>query len=271
MDTKRRMILLVAAVLFGLVSAVEAFSYTFDANNEGWSQTHIGYDGRTYEAWYPIVPADWMDELDGHQGVIYQTSTTDPEGRAFWMGARFDDQTAFLGDLTGKTLVADVYSTGNWRTLGSEEVVNRWVIADLVYVDSAGPHFNMWVSKAPVSVDMNSFTGWETFSIELKEENFFKWPNGAVDGTFADVLKNYDQIGLNLTSKTDDLDCYNGGSCTWGDDYTLLHYGAYAVNGTATWALDNVRPVPEPSTFLLIGGGLVLFFLGRRNRRFRRG
>jgi len=250
---------LIFILLVLLCSKSFALDFTFDANNEGWKATRIGYYGNFYEVMPDGWPARWKTSLAGRQGVIYQDGTADPEARPYAMAVGVNGPF-----LSGKTLVTDIYSSGNWQTLSGEAPYVRWYVADLIYTDDQGRNwYNMWVATTPVALDLNSFQGWTTYSIELKEENFFKWPNYSVPGTFQEVLQNYDYIGLSIVS-TDQIDCLNGGPCTWSNDYQLLHYGAYAKEGTATWALDNVKALPEPGTLIMVGLGLLTVGMFKR-------
>ncbi len=262
-------------VLF-LVSNVSALPFTFDTSNQGWEQAYIGRPtGTTYDQLYPNEGADWASSgHDNPGGHIYQTAAG-IEKRAYWMGFNGSNS---LGDLTGMELVTDIWSTNNWQTIANGSygddgnVYARWVIAKQVGTASDGkPTYNMYVSKRDFSINMNTLNGWETHSIILKEENFFRWPNyDAGTQGFYDLLTDYSSIGLYLFSGSDEISNYDGGTGTWNATYQLLHYGAYSKDGNETiWALDNFHaaPVPEPATLFLFGTGLICIMgVGRKLR-----
>ena len=247
------------AIFLGFNGSSFAMPFTYDSDNEGWQQAYIGRpSGANYDQLYNNSPADWRASGGNPDGNIYQTAGS-IDKRAYWMGYIGDN---FLGDLTGTQLKVDIFSTNNWQTIANGSygddgnVYARWVISN----DAGNGLSNIFVSKRAASININDLNGWETHSVILEEDNFFRWPNYAANTqTFADLLKDYDQIGLFIFSGTDEIDNINGGNGTW-DNNRLIHYGAYSNNQeNATWALDNFQaaPVPEPGTILLMGVGLL--------------
>lgn len=229
--------------------------FTFDADNMAWLQTWIGRpDGTGYDRLYDNTDADWSGSEGNPPGSILQTVDSGLEKRAYWQG--YFGSTGFLGELTGAFLSCDVYSTGNWQTIANGasgddgHVYARWVVSSTCASDPG--KFDMFISIRAASIDLNSFTGWHNFTVGLDPGNFMRWPNspcGAYD--FAQVLLNYDQVGLYVFSGSDDLSDYDGSGATWitlDGVSRLQHYGAYATSGTATWGIDNffaTGPVPS--------------------------
>ncbi len=224
--------------------------FTFDTDNENWQETYVGLPaGYSYETLYPNGPALHTMSLGDPAGCIFQTVDTEVDQRAYWMGYYGDS--GFFGDIRGLLLQANIYSTSNWRTISSENggaggddgnVYARWVIS---WTNPSDPtQYAMYIARRGVSIDLNSFSGWTEVMINVEESNFLRWPNSDWSGPdFADVMANYDQIGMYVFSGTDDLNDVNGNGTTWFNDNgtsRLQHFGAYAGSGNATWALDNV-------------------------------
>ena len=222
-------------------------SFTFDTDNQGWLMTFVGLPaGMTYETLYPNGPADHTMSEGLPPGSIYQQVTANIDQRAYWLGF-ISPAPQFLGDLADASLVSEVYSTANWQTLANGangddgNVYARWVIS----TSCVGGTYDMFISTRAASIDLNSFSGWQNFSVYLAASNFIRWPNAVCGNlSFEDVLLNYDQVGLYVFSGTDDVENINGGTGTWGtvDGYPrLMHYGAFATAGDGVWGVDNMH------------------------------
>lgn len=232
----------------GGMSRTDISGFYFDTDNEGWQMTYVGdAPGSAYDTLFPNEPALWSSVLGDPAGSIFETVTDDVAQRAYWMG--FIGDHGFMGDLNNQMIQCNVYSTGNWTTisglhgsLGGDDgnVYARWVISR---ESDAGGTYAMYISNRSVSLDMNGFTGWETFAVDVNESNFSRWPNSPDPSqSFTQVVSDYDQIGLYIFSGTDDMTDVSGGGTTWvnhNGTSRLAHYGAVSTSGNATWAIDN--------------------------------
>ncbi len=232
----------------GAPSREDISGFHFDTDNEGWQMTYVGdAPGSTYDTLYPNEPALWSSILGDPVGSIFQTVTDDVAQRAYWQG--FIGDHGFMGDLNGQMIQCNVYTTGNWTTisglhggLGGDDgnVYARWVIAR---ESDAGGTWAMYISNRSVSLDMNGFSGWEIFAVDVNETNFSRWPNSPDPSqSFMQVMSDYDQIGLYIFSGTDDMTDVDGGGTTWvthNGTSRLAHYGTVSTGGDATWAIDN--------------------------------
>lgn len=221
-------------------------AFHFDAGNEGWLSNYIYLaDGLTYDSMTDRLPADWNPTGGDEDGHIYQTVGTDRNQRAYWFGYIGDN--GFMGNLDGQMIQTNVYSTGNWTTISGDNggvggddgnVYARWVISKQV-----GDYYGMYISKRSVSLDMNSFTGWEALTVDVNAGNFMRWPNWDDPSiSWEEVMAEYNSIGLYIFSGTDDMTDVNGGGTTWYSDggiSRVQHYGANAMGGSATWGIDN--------------------------------
>ena len=230
---------------FGAVDK-DLTSFTFDSDNQDWLMTYAGRPtGFTYDTLYPNEPADHTMSEGNPPGSIFQQVTSDLDQRAYWLGY-IGTTPQFLGDLSDASLVCDVYSTANWQTLANGangddgNVYARWVISKAC----GGDYYDMFISTRAASIDLNSFTGWQNFSVILAESNFIRWPNFPCNIlSFTEVLLDYDHVGLYVFSGTDDVANINGGTGTWGtvDGISrLMHYGAFATDGDGVWGVDNM-------------------------------
>lgn len=248
--------------------------YNFDTDNEGWQESRIGYYGRYYEQRSGFVPAGWTADygVGSPDGSLFQAS----------YGSSFQDRPygfnvgvalAQYGDLTGKTLKAYIRSTANWRAwLPTDKVYLRWTIGSAP--DSNGRR-NLWVSKSAYSIDLNdpvfgsgSDSEWVYKTIELTEDKFFQWPNTSNGGSFASLMTSYTSFSLSIlpTDGSDAVNLFNGQSGTWGSNWTLLHFGATAQEGTgnAVLGVDGFGVVPGPAAALPFLGGLLMALKRRR-------
>jgi hypothetical protein len=232
-------------------------SFHFDADNEGWQSCYVGISGASYETLYPNVPALWNPTGGDPDGHIYQTVSDDRNQRAYWFG--YIGANGFMGNLDGQIIQTNVYSTGNWTTISRDNggvggddgnVYARWVISREV-----SGAYGMYISKQSVSLDMNTFAGWEAFTVDVNAGNFLRWPNSDDPSiSWAEVMAEYNQIGLYIFSGTDDMTDVNGGGTTWFNDggiSRVQHYGASAVGSSATWGVDN--PTVSGSTVAVEG------------------
>lgn len=274
---KKRLLLATVLALSGLLQTAQATPYTFDINNQGWLQSRIGGSPETLLS---NTPADWTGSygVGFPDGSIYQSSNgTSWNNRPYGMVIDGITPAGTLGDLTDTYLQAYIRSTANWQgRVPTDIVYARWVVTQQVTPST----YNMWVSKANVSIDLNEAafgtgldTQWIFKSIEMKESNFFKWPNASAPGTFSQALKNYTSFGIAIlpsAAGSDALNNWNGQAGTFGPGNTLLHFGATATSGTATWGIDGftATPIPEPAFFqmgvLASFGGIGLLRLRRR-------
>jgi len=262
--------LLVACILFAVVTDGFAEPYSFDTDNQDWVSFNVSLG--TYEQILsPGSSASWTTEPDGY-GYVYLDATSDLRPRPYSIGAT--NGFSEMGDLNGQYLVSDLKRLDdNFQTMAGSEPTIRWVIADTATVEYGVGSW--YVSKQAVSPLLNDLTDdWQTYSMEMTAENFFLWPNGinATSGgtaaSFETVLSNYRYVGFTLLSSAAD-DSGFGGSYDSSNVWSSPDYGAYSIGSNGSiFAVDNVgaAPVPEPSTIFLLGIGL-LGLVGIKSRK----
>ena len=275
----KRMSLLVGGVITAamLVQPTLAIStYTFDSDEESWETGNFyRYEGSKSNVFGFYENMDATHEANGPSGGYIQRAydkSTDGnkylnykyngvaypyKGVAYSLVVKGDEAESLdskLGDLTGRSLQADVYSNGEWEN----NTHARWFIGKYQF-DSSDTYTgsDFFISKYSESINLDR-DGWETESIGMKEENFFRWPNQAANGDFEDVLYDYNEIGIQLFADTSD---------EWNARIAEERYGAVNAEGgeSAVVGLDNLASVPSPTA---LGGGVLLMgMLALRRRR----
>ena len=208
----------------------------FDDSSEGWTSQNIeaGPTSEQLSAW---SPAAWATEADGNGYIYLKAETSQKRPRPYTIGIK-----KRFCELTGMELKIDLKRLGDaFATLSSQypNPTVRWVISNSN--NPATGEGTWFVAKEAFAIPLNSIgSTWQSYTIELKADNFFLWPWGtATPESFADVLKNCEYIGLTLYSNAPDNHTWG-----WGSEgtYSILpDYGAYVpTSGSAgILALDN--------------------------------
>lgn len=236
MNRKRSFGFLWVAVLMGtllLATAAEAYIETFDSSNAGWLNVTVNNSGAT-----AYSSSLWSASGGNPSGHItgYVNDGTDGK-RLYGIQAPFG--TTLFGNLTGQTLTVDYRIDGS--VSGPNEAMVRF------YFGHYDGQSRYWVSNDSYSWDPNSASAWTTHTVLLSEANFTFWPNqNTGDYTFAQVLMNYNDIGL-----------------VFADGFT--NNQTLGFTGDATIHIDNFGVVPIPGAVWLFASGL-LGLVGLRKR-----
>ena len=233
-----------------LVSAASAY-WTFDTDNEGFVTSIM--DETTPWPYNWDVSAQWLP-TGGHPDGHIETNTTSGLNGRLYAVLQKSNTMAVLGDLSGKILQADFRRSGHFQSPDGTHSIAYWSIGD-----SEDPSGNWWVSKTPLSIDLDTLPAdtWVQRSIEIKEENFMKWPNSANVKTFSQLMATHTIVGVTLM---------NDDNSTWttytavGGVWRLLAYGAVSSDG-AVLSIDNFRASSVPRPVPLHRSALVLLAL----------
>ena len=236
-------ILLMALILVcGVATAQTSTYWTFDNNNEGF-ETGTFDEENTPWPYMTSQPSQWS-ATNGHEdGHVYSGTTTDLNGRLYYILQNGDANTPSLGNLLGKTLQTDLKrDNGMFISSSGEKVLAYWLIADSLDISVC----NMWLSKPPLSVDVNALPlgQWTPNSITITESNFFPWANCPNDTkTFDELVGSYKYVGFSFLSDqitTNAGDPWNQYTLVNGV-WRLLHYGATS-DSDAIFRIDNYGP-----------------------------
>ncbi len=236
-------LLLAITFLLGAVVLAQTSTYwTFDTDNEGF-ETGTFDEQNTAWPFMTNQPSQWSATGGHEDGHVYSGTTTDLNGRFYNILQNGDPNAPSLGNLSGKTLQADLMrDNGTFISPSGEKVLAYWLIAD----SQDSTVCNMWLSKIPLSVDVNALPlgQWTPASIEVVEANFFPWANCPNDSkTFDELTGAYKYVGFTFLSDqvtTDANDPWNQYTLVDGV-YRLLHYGVTS-DTNAIFRIDNFGP-----------------------------
>lgn len=258
-----------ATILVALLATpAAAMLYTYDYNNAGWSRGDITWAGTYEDVTIYDGGAGWASEPGN--GYIRTVSSTSWTPRAYNLGVF--GSSGFLGDLTGQRMQADFRRVGTFATLAGSAPTVRMVISDATLGTAGYGQATWYYSSVLTAPQLNSVgTSWQTHSYDLTASEFFLWPNGSTGlpgqpgvVSFSQMLQSYSFVGFTILSSAADNSAF-GRNVANG----LPDYGARSVEGTSEFHIDNMAPVPEPSSLFLVGAvmlGSVAFARYRRKR-----
>jgi hypothetical protein len=234
------------AMTFVSLMATAATGTTTDfSNGDGGWNTGLGYDG---------TQGTWLDSSVGNGAPVLHTRIVDTFGLNWVNGSN----SAFVGDYTkygAVSLGIDVLA--NSIQYEGREVHRDMVVELRDYDNPYGgmPFTSVWYNLGEIGADKG---GWQHLSVTIGDTAASALPGGwggfggtglepglPPGRTFADVLAGVDEIAFS----------------TYVPGY-LYGWTTYDV------AVDNISisPVPEPSSFAMLAGGLGILALARRRR-----
>ncbi len=235
-------LIMVTVMGYGMATAQTTTYWTFDNNNEGF-ETGTFDEQNTPWPFMSFQPSQWSATGGHEDGHIYSGSTTNLNGRLYNILQNGNPAAPSLGNLLGKTLQTDLKrDTGDFISPSGEKVMAYWLIAD----SQDSNVCNMWLSKVPLSVDINALPlgQWTPNSITVTEANFFPWANCPNNTkTFDELAGSYKYVGFSFLSDQvtpDAGDPWNRYTLVNGV-WRLLHYGMYSDSG-AIFRIDNFGP-----------------------------
>lgn len=232
----------VIMLMVGTAMAQTSTYWTFDTNNEGFE---TGTFDEQNTAWpFMTEQSSQWSATGGHEdGHVYSGTTTELNGRFYNIKQVGDSSAPALGNLLGKTLQTDLMrDNGTFDSPSGEKVLAYWLIAD----SQDSNVCNMWLSKVPLSVDVNALPQgqWTPQSITITENNFFPWANCPNDSkTFDELADSYKYVGFSFLSDqvtpnaNDPWNQYTLVDGVW----RLLHYGTTS-DTNAIFRIDNMGP-----------------------------
>ncbi|MBU0529786.1 T9SS type A sorting domain-containing protein [bacterium] len=233
-----RSVLKIPLLSFCLISTIFA-QWTFTTDNEAFV-TSTYNEQTTPWPYRTDTPSAWSPTGGNLNGHIYHDITTTGLNDRFY--SILQNSANGIGDLTGMTVYDDFRRQGGIFINGSGNVpLAYWSIGD-----TEDPTDNWWISKVPMSVDLNSLTLdiWLSQSIDMVEANFMKWANAQnTTKTFSQLISDYAFLGLTFLSdqvteiSSDPWNQYVNIGGVW----RIPHYGVYSDNGLTVFGLDNIR------------------------------